>query len=157
MVVNALHQSKLAALPIISHWGIASGNFAERLNILPSQLNLAILQTFHFNYQNNIKSQRLLSAYFQQHGLLTPEAIPASVGMAHAYDLIHLLAIAAEKAGAVDTDKLRAALENIDNYNGAVKLYAPAFSKNQHDALMAKDYFMTTMNDKGHLVLLEQR
>lgn len=157
VVVNALHQSELSALPVISHWGIASGNFAERLNVPASQLNLAILQTFHFNYQNNVKSQRLLNAYFKQHGLLAPEAIPASVGMAHAYDLIHLLARAAENAGAVDTDKLRTALENIDNYNGAVKRYAPAFSKNQHDALMAKDYFMTTMNDKGHLVLLEQQ
>lgn len=72
--------------------------------------------------------------------------------MAHAYDLVHMLARAARQAGATDTDSLRAALESLPTFDGAVKQYNPAFSAKRHDALWADDYFMASYNKDGNLI-----
>jgi len=156
-VINELAAQELLSLPVFSHWGIASGNFISRLNVSPEQLNLAVLQTFHFNYQQHSKSQQLLEAYHREYGLIAPEAIPAVVGLAHAYDLTHLLALAVENAGSTNPDDVRLALETLDAYKGALKHYKPAFTQQRHDALLAKDYFMAKFDNKGNLVVLENQ
>lgn len=156
-VVNALHKQGLATLPIISHWGIASGNFADLLDVSPSQLNLSVLQTFHFSKQTHGRAQHLLAQYQEKYGPVTPHSIRAKVGLAHAYDLVHLLANATRMANTFDITKIKTAMENLPLHEGAVKTYRPAFSKDMHDALNASDYFMVTMDDNGHLVLLSNQ
>lgn len=64
------------------------------------------------------------------YGLLVFEVILVFVGMVYVYDFIYLFVIVVEKVGVVDIDKLCVVLENIDNYNGVVKLYVFVFSKN---------------------------
>ena len=74
------------------------------------------------------------------------------MGLAHSYDLVHILIAAVKKAGSVEADAVRQALENLPVLQGAVKQYAPAFTENMHDALMAEDYFMAMFNEDGHLI-----
>ena len=99
----------------------------------------------------------LLDAYYGKYGLIDIHAIGGVTGLAHAYDLIHLLAAAADKAGSIETDKLRQGLESLENIEGAVKNYDVPFTAKRHDALWSKDYFMTKYNEKGHLVTVGQK
>lgn len=143
------------SIPIVSHWGISGGNFVNSLG-LPhlKKLDVSVLQTFSFvGNKDNTKKAFLLHEYRQRYDHLASESsIKGVVGLAHAYDLVHLLAIATEQAGSVNREDIRSQLENIESYQGAVKHYTPPFSVDQHDALLADDYFMTRYNELGELV-----
>lgn len=152
VVLDEMAKQEMTSLPVISHWGVASGQFASSLATPIGEFNVAVLQTFHFNHQKNSKAKRLLEAYHQKYGLVDASAIGGVTGLAHAYDLIHLIAAAADKAGSIEVDELRGALQSLENVQGAVKNYATPFAENRHDALWSKDYFMTRFNENGHLV-----
>lgn len=152
VVVDALAEQGLSSLPVVSHWGIASGQFASQLANPINQHDISVLQTFHFHHQKNNKAKQLLEAYYNKYGLIDASAIEGVTGLAHAYDLIHLIAIAADKANSIQVNELRNALESLKDIQGAVKYYEAPFTKERHDALWSKDYFMTKINDKGHLV-----
>ncbi|MCZ8529593.1 ABC transporter substrate-binding protein [Alteromonas sp. PRIM-21] len=152
VVVDALAEQGLSSLPVVSHWGIASGQFASQLANPINQHDISVLQTFHFHHQKNNKAKQLLEAYYNKYGLIDAAAIEGVTGLAHAYDLIHLIAIAADKANSIQVNELRNALESLKDIQGAVKYYEAPFTKERHDALWSKDYFMTKINDKGHLV-----
>ena len=152
VVLDEMAKQGIASLPVVSHWGVASGQFASLLAEPIANYNVSVLQTFHFNHQKNTKAKSLLEAYYSKYGLVDATAIGGVTGLAHAYDLTHLIAAAAAKAGSIEVDALRGALESLQNVQGAVKHYTAPFSEDRHDALWAKDYFMTTFNEKGHLV-----
>lgn len=144
-----------ANLPIISHWGIAGGAFAKSLgqeNLQKSDIEL--LQTFHFlNNKNAVKAKFLFESYKAQYDEdATETSIAAQVGLAQAYDLIHLLANAIRATGSINRVQVRTALESLDKYDGAVKTYDPPFAPDRHDALFHEDYFMATFNDKSELI-----
>ncbi|WP_202941123.1 MULTISPECIES: ABC transporter substrate-binding protein [Alteromonas] len=157
VVVDEMAKQNVASLPVISHWGIASGQFISALANPTAGYDISVLQTFHFSHQKNRKAKQLLDAYYGKYGLIDIHAIGGVTGLAHAYDLIHLLAAAADKAGSIETDKLRQGLESLENIEGAVKNYDVPFTAKRHDALWSKDYFMTKYNEKGHLVTVGQK
>ena len=66
------------------------------------------------------------------------------MGTANAYDAMHLVAMAIEKAGAADGAKIRDALENLGEYRGLIKTYTKPFTADEHDALTEKDYILVT-------------
>ncbi|MBU3020897.1 ABC transporter substrate-binding protein [Aestuariibacter sp. A3R04] len=152
-VSQAVLASDRSSLPVISHWGLASGDYVSSLGLENvSRMDVSVIQTFSFLKQNHARAKALLQRYFTRYGPDKPQAIPAAAGLAHSYDCIHLLALAAEKAGGINAAKIRQSLENLPPFTGAVKTYAPAFSDKARDALMAKDFFMTTFDSNGHLV-----
>ncbi|WP_421133679.1 ABC transporter substrate-binding protein [Alteromonas sp. A079] len=155
VVVNELIRQKLSSLPVISHWGIASGDFVKRLTLPAEKLDIAVLQTFHFNRQPTSKSKALRKKYSAKYGSSLNEDIPAAVGIAHAYDIVSMLAAAVKKANSSDVNTVRSTLETMAHHDGAVKFYSPAFTANQHDALFAPDYFMATFNNDGHITTME--
>lgn len=157
VVVDEMLKQNIASLPVISHWGIASGQFISALANPTGDYDISVLQTFHFSQQKNSKAKQLLDAYYNKYGLTDIHAISGVTGLAHAYDLIHLIAAAADKAGSIETDKLRSALESLENIKGAVKDYHIPFTANRHDALWSKDYFMTEYNKRGQLVTVGQK
>lgn len=157
VVVDEMAKQNVASLPVISHWGIASGQFFSALANPMGNYDISVLQTFHFSHQKNSKAKKLLDAYYDKYGLVDIYAIDGVTGLAHAYDLIHLIAAAADKADSIETDKLRHALESLENIEGAVKNYDVPFTANRHDALWSKDYFMTKYNEKGQLVTVGQK
>lgn len=153
VVSKTLLKLEAAEMPLIAHWGLAGGDFVAEMGLTDlSKLDLSVIQTFSFLYQNNSRSAYLLKAYRERYDDIAPQAIPAVVGLAHSYDLVHILIAAVKKAGSVEADAVRQALENLPVLQGAVKQYAPAFTENMHDALMAEDYFMAMFNEDGHLI-----
>ena len=81
-----------------------------------------------------------------------PLEIPSALGIAQAYDLVRLLALAIQQAGSTDRAAIRAALEALPPYEGVVRRYAPAFTANRHEGLSRDDLLLTRFDRKGRLL-----
>ena len=154
VIANTMLQQS-SPIPMISHWGIAGGDFVAKLGLATlNKLDFAVLQTFSFERNpDGAVERRVFNAYrerFDAHA--QPDSILGVVGLAHAYDLVHMLAKATEQAGSLNSNEIRMALENMTEHKGLIKHYAPPFSPTRHDALFADDYFMSHYNALGHLV-----
>ncbi len=151
-------ESKKVVLPIISHWGITSADFYKANKMLLKNIDLNIFQTFSFNNSLNEKGKKLLQSYQEQYTLHEGmDDIKAAHGMAQAYDLVHLLARAIKKAGTMERTQIKEALENLPSYQGVIKNYAPAFTKQNHEALDGRDYYMAKYNADGILVPVKNK
>ena len=129
-------------VPTVSHWGISGGRFAELTGDLSE--SVVFVQTYSFFGKQSEIGDRVISALKAKFGLKGPEDILAPVGTANAYDAMHLVAQAIEKAGAADGAKVRDALENLGEHKGLIKTYKRPFTPEEHDALTEKDYILVT-------------
>ena len=87
--------------------------------------------------------QRVLAALQAKYpDIKGPGDVTPPVGVANAYDAMHLIALAIAKAGSTDGEKIRQGLYAIDTYEGLIKTYVKPFSPNNHDALDEHDYVM---------------
>ncbi|EWH08932.1 extracellular ligand-binding receptor [Catenovulum agarivorans DS-2] len=154
-IVKAMHRlPKSMHKPIISHWGITSGHFVESVGLeILRQADIRVIQTFSFfNAHNQQLAKQVLQQYNQKYQTnYTAHAIPSAVGVAHAYDLVHLLATAVKQAQSTDRAVIRDALEKLPEYHGLVKNYQRAFTPTRHDALTPEDYRMLTFDMLGNL------
>lgn len=146
---------KLEVLPIYSHWGVAGGKFVSAVGL--GALNAAqiyVLQSYSFlRPSNTARNEQVLQSYQGKFAPdIQPEAIPGAVGVANAYELVHMLALAVKKAQSSDRAKIRDAMEQLENVDGLIRFYPRPFSPARHDALWAPDYFMSRYNEQGHLV-----
>ena len=128
--------------PIVSHWGISGGRFAELTGNLSE--SVVFVQTYSFFGKQTEVGERVIAALKSKYGIKGPEDILAPVGTANAYDAMHLVALAIEKAGAADGAKIRDALENLGEYRGLIKTYKHPFTAEEHDALTESDYILVT-------------
>lgn len=140
---------------IISHWGIASGHFVKEVGLENlGKVDISVLQTYSFlTPANSSKADYVFNQYkalFKNDA--TVENIPAVTGVVQAYDLVHILATAIEKTQSTDRKLVRNSLENIQNYDGLIRFFDRPFSSDKHDALDAKDYIISTFNERGFLV-----
>lgn len=141
-------------LPIISHWGIALGNFYElTANILPD-VDLSFLQTFSFvRPPVPARAQRLYDAYCAEFkDCDKPELLPVPGAIAHVYDLVHLLAKAVKKAGSTDREKIRVAFENLGRHDGIMRRYDPPFTEERHDALDTSSFILCRFGPNGAIL-----
>src|SRR5262249_8745847 len=69
------------------------------------------------------------------------------VGVANAYDAMHLVAAAIEKAGSTNGDAIRQGFYKIDAYDGLIKKYTKPFTPQNHDAINENDYVWTQFID----------
>ncbi|HEU4439426.1 MAG TPA: ABC transporter substrate-binding protein, partial [Methylomirabilota bacterium] len=128
-------------IPMVSHWGISGGRFAELTGDLSD--GVAFLQTYSFFGPQNERGQYVLKMLKEKYGVKGPEDVIAPVGTANAYDGLHLMALAIEQAGSPEGAKVRDALENLKGeYKGLIKTYRRPFTSEQHDALNDGDYIM---------------
>lgn len=143
-----------ARLPIISHWGITGSDLPQRIGASLEIVDLSFLQTFSFvDGPNPDLAARIYDSYCLRFGdCRSPELVQSPVGTAQAYDLIHLLHQAIEKAGSVDRDRVRLALENLGPHRGLVRTYDPAFTASRHDALDAGDFRLFRFSEDGAIV-----
>jgi branched-chain amino acid transport system substrate-binding protein len=139
-------------LPVICHWGITGSDFTKLCGDALNQVDLTVVQTYSF-FDN--KREEKLKQFFQTADKLfnisKPEDIPSPVGMAHAYDLTHILALAVNKAGNTNRSAIRDALEQVRDYDGLIKHYPQPFTSERHEALDASDVFMSRYQSNGHL------
>jgi len=138
-------------LPMISHWGITGGNFAQLTGEALSQVDLSVIQTYSFVDASDPVAQRVLAALRAKYGIENARKLQSPVGVAHAYDLTHLLARAINKAGSTDRRKIRDALEQLDVYNGLIQRYVQPFTPQRHDALSPDRAFMARYAQDGTL------
>lgn len=138
-------------LPLISHWGITKGEFPSKAGTTLMDVELFFLQTFSFIAPPfPDRAHHLFDLYRQKFPeIKTPEDIPVPAGTAHAYDLVHLLAKAVAKVGALERSAVRDALENLDHHGGVIRNYRPPFTRERHDALGKEDFHIACFSEKG--------
>ncbi len=136
-VENSLPESQ--RLPIISHWGVTGGEFnGSDLQAL----DFSVVQTYSFFGKQEPAALYVLAAAKRLFNVADARHLASPVGVAHAYDLTHILAQAINRAGGLDRAKIRSALEQVKNYRGLIKTYSQPFTAERHDALSPADVFM---------------
>ncbi len=141
-------------VPIVSHWGPAGGRFSELAG--PSAAKVHFIQTYTFAGKLSPKGTAVLEALKAKYPAIKSLAdVTPAVGIANAYDALHLTALAIAKAGALDGPKIRQSFYEIDSYDGLIKSYKKPFTPENHDAIGASDYIFTHFVD-GEILPLTQ-
>ena len=137
---------------IIAHWGISGGQFWQSSQRALAEMDVRFLQTYSFLNDNAEANQDFFEHYQRKYHIIHREQINAPVGSAHAYDLMHLLAIAVRQAGKPERSAIRNALEQISSHQGLIKNYQQPFSTNDHDALEPEDFILARFDSRGVIV-----
>jgi branched-chain amino acid transport system substrate-binding protein len=143
-------------LPLISHWSITGSDFPSMTGPALQKVDMAIVQTYSFIGASGKKVQPVLNAANRMFGKKSVAEIISPVGLAHAYDLTHLLARAINKAGSTDRRAVRDSLEQLGTYEGLIKTYVRPFSPTRHEALSREDVFMVRYASDGTLQRIRQ-
>ncbi len=151
IIINGASQ-RSQVIPIFSHWGITGGYFWNNVKHEIPKVKLKFIQTFSFEGIKNKKNREVIAKYFAQYEIDETKDILAPVGTAHAYDLVHLLAKAIEKAGSIDRSKIRDALETIKFHEGLVQNYKNPFTPENHDALDMGNLFLAEYGTRGNII-----
>jgi branched-chain amino acid transport system substrate-binding protein len=138
-------------IPIISHWGVTGGRFFTEAGPAINDVDFSVIQTFSFFNARKDALQRFMGAAAEM-GVKRIEDIESPVGVAHAYDAVHLLANAIELAKSTDRSAIRQALEGIPAHQGLIRRYAPAFTSTWHEALDGQQLLMARYRADGVLV-----
>lgn len=137
--------------PLLCHWGLTGGDFVAMCGPALAAVDLVVVQTFLFDDAAGGEAGRLL-ATLRGDGVPDPARLPSAVGLAHAWDLVHLLARAIAAAGSADRSAIRDALERLEPWDGAVRRYAPAFTAERHEALSPEQVRIARFDANGRLV-----
>ncbi len=133
-------------VPVVSHWGPAGGRFTELAG--PSAKEVHFVQTYSFFGKQSPVGEKVLKMLMAKYpdikgaGDVTP-----AVGVANAYDAMHLVALAIQKAGGTGGDAIRQGFYKIDAYDGLIKKYTKPFTPENHDAVSENDYVWTHFID----------
>ncbi|GGX14074.1 ABC transporter substrate-binding protein [Pigmentiphaga litoralis] len=126
-------------VPVVSHWGPAGGRFTELAG--PNGKIVHFVQTYSFFGKQSPTGERVISALKAKYpDIKGPNDISPAVGVANAYDAMHLTGLAIAQANSTDGDAIRQGYYKIASYDGLIKSYKQPFSATQHDALTEKDY-----------------
>jgi len=138
---------------VIGAWGFA-GNLGELAGELA---NCAlIMQTYSWMGELTPKARDLYARMQQNFGIKSQEEIRMGSGVANAYDAVHIIAKAIEKAGSYDREKVYNSLFEVE-HDGLVTSYKPAFERTEerHDAILPEAYQLTAWYN-GKLMPLSQ-
>ena len=147
--VSALPPDK--RIPIISHWGVTGGRFFSEAGPALKDVDFSVIQTFSFFNAGKAELQRFMNAAAEL-GIKRIEDIESPVGVAHAYDAVHILAKAVQLAKSTDRSAVRRALERMPAHQGLVRRYAPAFTASRHEAFDSQQLLMARYRADGVLV-----
>lgn len=141
-------------LPVISHWGITIGDLPRLVGPDLGGVDLTFLQTFSFaDPPFPDRAEPVYEAYCRHFGdCVSPNRVRAAVGTAHAYDLVHLLALAITQAGTIDRGRVRDELERLGPHRGLLRDYDPPFTAERHDALDAGNFRLSRYGDDGAII-----
>ncbi|MDH4289586.1 MAG: ABC transporter substrate-binding protein [Aquincola sp.] len=135
LLKHMLRLPKDRRVPVASHWGVTGGDLPKLVGAGFLDLDLAVVQTYSFLGDNSSIAKRVVTAHQRLFGSRGPRDIASPVGVAHAYDLAHVLARAVDLAGTTARPTVRDALERTGAFQGLVRRYAPAFTAARHEAL----------------------
>ncbi len=143
---------KAERMPILSHWGVTGGEFTRQAGPALHEVDFSVIQTFSFFNADKKRLARFMHAAAAVSPISRIEDIDGPVGVAHAYDLMHILAKAIDLAGSTDRKKVRDALEKVRRHDGLIKTYAPPFAPARHEALGARELLIARYRKDGVLV-----
>ncbi|HEX2334952.1 MAG TPA: ABC transporter substrate-binding protein, partial [Hyphomicrobiaceae bacterium] len=93
-------------VPIVSHWGPAGGRFSELAGASAAKVHF--IQTYSFSGKLSPKGEAVLTALKKKYPEIKSLAdVTPAVGIANAYDAMHLTGLAIAKAGSVEGPKVR--------------------------------------------------
>ena len=139
---------------MIAAWGLA-GNLGELAGPLAN--GVRVMQTFSWMGEMDDKTKVIWNKIQKKYGLKDPSELKMGSGTANAYDAVHILAKAIEKAGSYNWQKVKDALYQVE-HNGLVATYKPAFDKSnpeRQDAILPQFYRLTAWQD-GKLLPIAQ-
>ncbi len=140
-------------VPIISHWGITGSDFFKTAgNNTLRKVDLSMIQTFSFSTADKKMQARFMKSAKLAGGIKRISDIHLPSNVAHAYDLMHILAKAINLAGSTERSAIRDALEKVPEHQGLIKLYQPPFTPTRHEALGPAELLMARYNLIGALV-----
>lgn len=142
-------------LPVISHWGVSGGDLGNLAGAALGEVDFSVVQTYSFVAAKRDKAKKVAEAAQRLFGIDDIRHFLSPVGLAHAYDLTHLLAKAIDKAGSTDRAGIRDALEQLRPYSGLIKDYKQPFTPSRHEALGPEEVFMARY-EAGYLVPIER-
>lgn len=126
-------------VPVVSHWGPAGGRFTELAGAMAKDVHF--VQTYSFFGKQSPVGERVIKAMMAKYpNVKGPGDITPAVGVANAYDGVHLTALAIQAAGSTKGDDIRQGFYKIDKYEGLIKTYVKPFTPTVHDAVQANDY-----------------
>jgi branched-chain amino acid transport system substrate-binding protein len=137
-------------LPIISHWGILGGDFAKMVGADLHKIDLTVVHTFSFAHNNSMMAKHVSNVVKSYYGL-DVRKLPAQVGFAHAYDLMHMLAKAIELSGNADRENVHDKLERLSSHQGLVRNYIQPFASDDHEALDIHQLAMGRFDEYGNV------
>lgn len=143
---------KADRVPILSHWGVTGGEFTRQAGPALHQVDFSVIQTFSFFKAEPKRLARFMAAAAAVSPIRRIEDIDGPVGVAHAYDLMHILAKAIDLAGSTDRKAVRDALEKVREHHGLIKTYKPPFTPARHEALSARELLIARYRTDGVLV-----
>lgn len=140
-------------VPVVSHWGPAGGRFSELAG--PRASEVEMIQTFTFSGNDSPRAKAMMAALKKRFPEIRSNAdVTPAVGIANAYDAMHLTALAIRNAGSLEGPKIREGFYAIDRHEGLIKTYEKPFTPEQHDALGPSDYLFTHFVD-GEIVPIQ--
>jgi branched-chain amino acid transport system substrate-binding protein len=142
--------------PLISHWGITGGEFVKQAGSALREVDLSVIQTFSFFNADKKVLTHFMQTYETLYGIKKIDDIQAPVGVAHAYDMMHILARAINLAGSAERPAIRAALEKLREHRGLIKRYNPPFTASRHEALGPDELLMARYRADGVLVPVQK-
>jgi len=137
--------------PLLFHWGITGGDFPRLCGPALAMLDLHVAQTHLFG-PPTAGQDTTLRTILAGKGVADPAKLPSAVGLAHAWDLAHLLAKAIDRAGSTDRTAIRHALENLGPHEGLVRRYEQPWTAERHEALSADQVVLASFAEDGRLV-----
>ena len=133
-------------VPIVSHWGPAGGRFTELAG--PSAPSVHFVQTYSFFGKQSPVGTKVLKMLMAKYpDIKGPGDVTPAVGVANAYDAMHLVALAIRNADSTDGAKVREGFYKIASYDGLIKSYKSPFTPANHDAINENDYVWTQFID----------
>ncbi|MFK7765056.1 MAG: ABC transporter substrate-binding protein [Roseobacter sp.] len=140
-------------VPVVSHWGPAGGRFSELAG--PRAKDVEMIQTFTFSGNDSPKAAATLDALKVKFPEITSAAdVTPAVGIANAYDAMHLTALAITNAGSLEGPAIRQGYYDIETHDGLIKSYSTPFTPDDQDALGAEDYVFTRFID-GEIIPID--
>jgi branched-chain amino acid transport system substrate-binding protein len=137
-------------VPIVSHWGPAGGRFTELAG--PWSEKVEMIQTFTFSGNDSPKAAAMLEKLKKRFPeIKTAADVTPAVGIANAYDAMHLTALAIKNAGTTKGPDIRQGFYAIGTHEGLIKTYEKPFTPEVHDALGPNDYVFTRFI-KGEII-----
>ncbi len=140
-------QEKINYFPVtLGSWANLSPPF---LRIAGPELAKKMIFTASITEDSTPQSRALYDAIMKKEGKL-----PTYVFAAHAYDSVKILAAAMTQAQSTEGEKVQQALDGLGKVDGVIKSYAPAFSKENHEALSYRDFRLVRWID-GKVVTVD--